>query len=87
MYTMKHNNKPKGQEDIDMKNIPNVTIYDNGAGFGVMVDNLMVAHFRALGDAWRHIEWMYKVAQQEFTVSDKKTPVKQWVENVQWMIH
>lgn len=61
----------------------NVTIYDNGAAFMVCVNGLMVKACSSLGNAWRHIEWMYKIAQQKFTVGKSKTPVKEWLDGMQ----
>lgn len=60
----------------------NVTIYDNGAAFCVCVDGLIVGAFRALGAAWRHIEWMWAVAQQNFNVGPNRVPVKVWVDGM-----
>ncbi len=57
----------------------NVRIYDNGAAFCVMVDGLITSAHNSLGGAWRHIEWMYAVASQRFTVGEKETPVKEWI--------
>lgn len=57
----------------------NVKIYDNGAAYMIMVNGMIVAHKNSLGNAWRHIQWMYEIAQQEFTVGDKKVPVKDWL--------
>ncbi len=59
--------------------MPNVTVYDNGAAFCVCVDGLIVVAKSSLGDAWRHIKWMYEVASQKFTVGPKKTPVRDWI--------
>ena len=56
----------------------NVRIHDNGAAFLVTVDGLTVSAHNSLGNAWRHIEWMYAVASQRFTVGESKTPVKEW---------
>lgn len=57
----------------------NVNIYDNGAAFCVTVNGMIVEAKNTLGDAWRHIQWMYEIASQEFTVGDKKVPVKEWI--------
>lgn len=57
----------------------NVRIHDNGAAFLVMVDGLIVSHYNSLGGAWRHIQWMYEIAQQQFTVGESKTPVREWI--------
>ena len=59
--------------------MPNVSIYDNGAAFCICVNNVITSAHQSLGDAWRHIEWMYAVASQKFTVGGSKTPVKEWV--------
>ena len=60
----------------------NVSIYDNGACFMIMVDGLQVKPCRSLGDAWRHIVWMYRVASQNFTVGKKKVPVIEWIDGM-----
>ena len=57
----------------------NVRIQDNGAAFLVCVDGLITSAHSSLGDAWRHIEWMYAVASQRFTVGTKEVPVKEWL--------
>lgn len=57
----------------------NVGIYDNGAAFCVTVNGMIVEAKNTLGDAWRHIQWMYEVASQEFTVGESETPVKEWI--------
>lgn len=62
----------------------NVSIDDNGAAFLVVINNgtsgrLVVAAFQTLGDAWRHIVWMYKIESQSFTVGKKEVPVKDWI--------
>lgn len=65
-----------------MKNnetLNNVTIYDNGAAFCVCVNGMIVKAFNCLGDAWRHIQWMYKVASQVFTVGNEKIDVRIWL--------
>lgn len=60
----------------------NVTIHDNGAAFMIAVNDLIVTHFNTLGGAWKHIEWMYRVASQQFTVGVKKIPVTEWIEGM-----
>ena len=60
----------------------NVTIYDNGAAYMVCVDGMIVHAARSLGDAWRHIQWMYEIASQEFTVGEKKVHVKDWLKGM-----
>lgn len=57
----------------------NVKIHDNGAAFCIMVDGLIVHACNSLGDAWRHIEWMYRIASQKFTVGEKRVPVVEWI--------
>lgn len=57
----------------------NVTIEDNGAAFLVCVNGLITSSHNSLGNAWRHIEWMYAVASQEFTVGKNQLPVKKWL--------
>ena len=57
----------------------NITIYDNGSAYMIQCDGLIVTYKNSLGDAWRHIKWMYEVASQEFTVGMEKIPVKQWI--------
>ena len=65
-----------------MTELANVTIYDNGAAFMVCVNGLITSAHNSLGGAWRHIEWMYSVASQKFTVGDKKIPVTEWIEGM-----
>lgn len=60
----------------------NIRIYDNGAAFMIQADGLIVHAARSLGDAWRHIQWMYEIASQEFTVGERKVPVKEWLEGM-----
>jgi hypothetical protein len=60
----------------------NVNIRDNGAAFCVTVNGMIVVAKNSLGDAWRHIQWMYEIACQDFTVGDKETPVKQWLKGM-----
>lgn len=62
--------------------MPNVTIYDNGAAFCVCVNGMITSAHKSLGDAWRHIEWMYAVASQRFTVGKEETPVREWINNM-----
>ena len=57
----------------------NVTIHDNGSGFCIDVDGLTVLVESSLGNAWRHIKWMYEVASQKFTVGKEKMPVRDWI--------
>lgn len=58
----------------------NITIYDNGSGYAIMVDGLIIKVESSLGNAWRHIKWMYEVASQQFTVGKNKIPVKEWID-------
>ena len=60
----------------------NVMINDNGAAFMIEVNGLIVAHFNTLGDAWKHIEWMYRIATQTFTVGKKETIVTDWIDGM-----
>ena len=67
-----------------MKKNYNVSIEDNGAGFLIVIgsgteDRLVVKAFSALGEAWRHIMWMYQIESQEFTVGKKEVPVTEWI--------
>ena len=70
-----------------MKKNYNISIDDNGAGFLVVINNgtserFVVGAFYTLGEAWKHIEWMYRIESQDFTVGVKKIPVKEWVEGM-----
>ena len=60
----------------------NVNIHDSGCAYMITVNGLIVHHTNCLGDAWRHIEWMYAVASQEFTVGKNEVPVKEWLEHM-----
>lgn len=62
-----------------MNKLHNVRVHDNGAAFLVMVDGMITSHHNSLGNAWRHIQWMYEIASQEFTVGANEIPVKQWL--------
>ena len=67
-----------------MKKNYNVSIDDNGTAFLVVInkgtsERLVVAGFRTLAEAWTHIEWMYRIEQQEFTVGKKDIPVVDWI--------
>lgn len=62
----------------------NVSVDDNGAGFLVVInkgtsERFVVGAFNTLGKAWKHIEWMYQIESQEFTVGRKETPVTEWI--------
>jgi len=59
--------------------LPNVTIHDNGSGFCVDVNGLTVLVASSLGNAWRHIKWMYEVASQHFTVGKDRVPAVEWI--------
>ena len=59
----------------------NVKVIDNGSAFCVSMNGITVSAHNSLGGAWNHIAWMYRVASQNFTVGDKKIPVKEWLEN------
>lgn len=60
----------------------NIRIMDNGSAFLVCLDGLITSTHSSLGDAWRHIEWMYAVASQRFTVGEQEIPVKEWLQNM-----
>ena len=60
----------------------NVKIVDNGSGFMVEVDGLIVTACCSLGSAWEHIKWMYEVASQVFTVGKKCVDVRDWIEGM-----
>ena len=65
------------------KNI-NVRIEDNGSAFLLVISNrseqrFVIGAFNTLGEAWKHIEWLYQIESQEFTVGYKEIPVKEWV--------
>lgn len=64
------------------KSKPNVNVYDNGAAFMVTVDGIITHACNSLGGAWRHIQWMYEVASQDFTVGSKGTPVRDWLDGM-----
>ena len=48
----------------------------------ITVDGLQVKPCSSLGDAWRYIVWMYRVASQNFTVGKNKVPVLDWIEGM-----
>jgi len=60
----------------------NVRIYDNEAAFMIVVDGICVHACDSLGNAWRHIVWMYRVASQKFTVGEKCIPVVDWIDGM-----
>ncbi len=57
----------------------NIRIQDNGSAYMITVNGLIVAQKSSLGDAWRHIKWMYEIAQQNFTVGEEEVPVIRWL--------
>lgn len=57
----------------------NVTIQDNGSAYVVSVNGMITSAHNSLGNAWRHIVWMHRVATQNFTVGKNETPVKDWI--------
>ena len=67
-----------------MKKNYNVSIDDNGAAFLVVInkgssERFVVGAFNTLGEAWKHIEWMYRVESQEFDVGPKGILVTEWI--------
>ena len=60
----------------------NITIYDNGAAYMICANGTIVHACNSLGDAWRHIVWMYMVASQKFTVGKDNVPVLNWMERM-----
>lgn len=60
----------------------NITIYDNGAAYMICANGTIVHACNSLGNAWRHIIWMYRVASQKFTVGKEKIPVLEWIEKM-----
>ena len=81
---VKHYNlNSKGEREM------NVRIRDNGAAFLICVRakgeygyGLIVKACNSLGLAWEHIQWMYRVASQEFTVGEKRVPVSDWIDGM-----
>ena len=70
-----------------MKKNYNVCIEDNGACFLVVInkgtpERFAVCAFNILGEAWKHIEWMYRIESQEFTVGEKQIPVTEWIDGM-----
>lgn len=55
-----------------------VKVFDNGSGFCITVNGLIVSCHRSLGDAWRRIAWMFLVASQRFLVGEKEIPAATW---------
>lgn len=79
----------KGQrpKELFMKKNYNVRVDDNGTAFLVVINmgteqRLVVGAFSALGEAWKHIEWMYQIESQEFTVGKKGIPVTEWIDGM-----
>ena len=65
----------------------NVRIEDNGAAYLIVVNKgtnnrFVVCSKSSLGVAWKHIEWMYKIETQSFTVGKKQVPVTDWIEGM-----
>ena len=70
-----------------MKKNYNISIDDNGASFLVVINNytserFVVGAFNTLGEAWKHIEWMYQIESQEFTVGKKGISVVEWIDGM-----
>lgn len=70
-----------------MKKNYNVIIDDNGAGFLVVInkgtsERFVINAFSTLGEAWKHIKWMYQIESQEFTVGGKEIPVTEWIDGM-----
>lgn len=70
-----------------MKKNYNVSIDDNGASFLLVINNctsgrFVVGAFNTLGEAWKHIEWMYQIESQEFTVGKKGILVTKWIKGM-----
>ena len=67
-----------------MKKNYNVTVEDNGAAFLVVLnkgtsERFVVAAFKTLGEAWKHVEWLYKIESQDFTVGKNEIAVTEWI--------
>ena len=69
-------------KELKMKDLQNVTIYDNGACFMIQVNGLQVKACSSLGEAWKYIVGMYRVASQQFTVGEKEIPVTDWIDGM-----
>ena len=70
-----------------MKKNYNVSIDDNDADFLVVInkgtsERFVVCAFNTLGEAWRHIEWMYRIESQEFTVGNMEVLVTKWIDGM-----
>ena len=70
-----------------MKKNYNISIDDNGASFLVVINNytserFVVGAFNTFGEAWKHIEWMYQIESQEFTVGKKGISVVEWIDGM-----
>ena len=48
----------------------------------IQVNGLQVKACSSLGEAWKHIVWMYRVASQQFTVGKKEIPVTDWIDGM-----
>ena len=62
----------------------NVSIEDNGASFLIVINKgtehrFVTASFSTLGEAWKHIEWMYRIECQLFTVGKQQVLVTEWI--------
>lgn len=71
-----------------MKKNYNVTVEDNGAAFIVVInkgtsERFVVAAFETLGEARKHIEWLYRIESQEFTVGKNEITVTEWISGMQ----
>ena len=70
--------------ELELKKSYNVSVDDNGAGFLIVInkgtsERFVVGAFNTLGEAWKHIEWMYQIESQKFTVGRKGIPVTEWI--------
>lgn len=70
-----------------MKKNYNVSIEDNGAAYLIVINKgteqrFVIGYENSLGNAWRKIEWIYRIESQEFTVGNKNVPVTQWIEGM-----
>lgn len=77
--------KMRGQEKYLETSMSNVTIYDNGNCYCILVNGTIAHTENCLGNAWRHIVWMYEVASQKFTVGKNRLPVLEWIANMKKM--
>lgn len=70
-----------------MKKNYNVSIEDNGSAYLIVLNKgtdgrLVVGYENSLGSAWKHIEWMYHIESQEFTVGKEQIPVEEWIKGM-----